>query len=179
MNTLTKMQARILELSIPVPEAGCWLWTGSLTKSGYGNCTVAGHHTGRAHRVSYAAFKEEIPAGMLVCHKCDTRSCVNPDHLFLGTPKDNIQDALRKGRLKPPPSIGRFQPGRSNSSIANKLTPNDVRIIRGLKGEALTMTEIGRRFGVGRGVIRDVWNRRTWGWVDADARELQSAREVA
>ena len=180
MNAPSTIQARLLALSIPVPEAGCWLWTGSLSKSGYGHFTVAGRHTRRAHRVSYAAFKGEIPEGMLVCHRCDTPSCINPDHLFLGTPKENICDAARKGRLKPPPSSGRLQPGRGNSPIANKLTPDDVRVIRALKGCGLTMTEIGRRFGVSRTAISSIWNGRCWGWVDSTKpRELRTAQGFA
>ena len=88
---------RLLSLSIPVPEAGCWLWLASRYRCGYGQVSWK-RKTTAAHRASYTAFVGEIPSGMFVCHKCDTRSCINPDHLFLGTAKDNSDDMIAKGR---------------------------------------------------------------------------------
>lgn len=88
---------RILENSIPVTETGCWLWQ-RIGAQGYGRIKVAGK-TSSAHRKSWEAFHGPIPEGKQVCHKCDTRSCVNPDHLFLGSPWDNTRDAHAKGRL--------------------------------------------------------------------------------
>lgn len=78
------------------PNTGCWLWLGSL-RSGYGRVSVQrrGYF---AHRVSYEMHKGEIPSGAIVCHSCDTPICVNPDHLFCGTQRDNISDAIAKGR---------------------------------------------------------------------------------
>lgn len=94
--------ARILANCIPEPNSGCWLWTAATDRAGYGVTGYAkgGSHTHRAHRVSYEAFIGLIPEGMLVCHKCDTPGCVNPDHLFVGTPLDNMLDKARKGRVK-------------------------------------------------------------------------------
>lgn len=88
---------RIEEFSIPVPESGCWLWTRHLAEGGYGSFGEGGKHH-RAHRIAYEVYVGPIPEGMFVCHKCDTRSCCNPDHLFLGTQSDNIKDMYRKGR---------------------------------------------------------------------------------
>ncbi len=77
----------------------CWLWTaGSRGKTGYGAFKLNGKVID-AHRVSYTIHKGDIPIGMYVCHSCDNRKCVNPEHLFLGTAKDNHQDAVDKGKV--------------------------------------------------------------------------------
>jgi hypothetical protein len=97
----------------------CWEWqAGSRGKTGYGAFRYKSKVID-AHRMSYTLFKGPIPEGMLVCHTCDNRKCVNPDHLFIGTFKDNYQDAYKKGRISPPkneylrkhPSLGAYRRG--------------------------------------------------------------------
>lgn len=85
----------------------CWLWIGSQRKPrGKGGWGAYGHFCPKrgvryfAHRFSWEVNFGPIPDGMLVCHKCDNPTCVRPDHLFIGTQKDNMEDAKRKGRLK-------------------------------------------------------------------------------
>jgi hypothetical protein len=77
---------------------GCWLWTGSAHVRGYGSMKID-YRTVRAHRLSYEMANGPIPAGAVVCHRCDTPACVRPDHLFIGGQSENMLDASAKGRL--------------------------------------------------------------------------------
>lgn len=84
-------------------DAGCWLWKGTRNAGGYGVTWDLQDNGGKryhvgAHRAAYAIIHGECPAGMVVMHTCDVRACVNPDHLRLGTQRDNVQDAVKKGR---------------------------------------------------------------------------------
>ena len=87
----------ILQRSSVDPDTDCWNWDLYKNKGGYGTAMIAGCGY-RAHRLSYAIFKGPVPQGYLICHACDNPSCVNPSHLWAGTPKDNTLDMMRKGR---------------------------------------------------------------------------------
>lgn len=83
--------------SVLVPWSGCRLWLAACTRAGYGLFSFKGKLM-YAHRAAWLVANGELPAGMLVCHRCDIPSCINPDHLFLGTCLDNSRDAVRKDR---------------------------------------------------------------------------------
>lgn len=94
------LQNRIYNRSTPEPNTGCWLYEGSTGNSGYGKLRIGHNKDFSAHRISFLAFKGEIPAKMCVLHKCDVRICVNPNHLFIGTKQDNSRDMVNKNRHK-------------------------------------------------------------------------------
>lgn len=94
-------QVQIERLSVPVPIAGCWIWIGSLVRSGYGQLTHQGKHK-TAHRASFEAFVRPLIPGEWVLHRCDVRACVNPHHLYAGTPIDNRRDMLARSGWEHP-----------------------------------------------------------------------------
>ena len=141
---------RIWEKSMPVPECGCWLWIGNVAKVGYGQL-LTNNKKVYAHRSSYEVFKGPIPKGMMVCHKCDTRSCVNPDHLFLGTASDNSKDMQEKGRS----TIGERNP-------MSKLTLEQVKQIKNMND---TDQNIANLFNVTRSAIALIKNGKRWSYV--------------
>ena len=135
----------------PVPESGCWLWDGVI-KRGYGNIKYKGRPTS-AHRLSYTFYRGKIPDGMCVCHTCDVKSCVNPDHLFIGTHKDNTQDMIRKGRKAP-------TTGELNGQSA--LTVALVREIREASG---TLVDIASKYGIAFQTVSRIKLKQRWGHV--------------
>lgn len=87
---------------------GCWLWQGCRNQDGYGHLLHSKGKVVGAHRLSFTFVHGEIPKGLFVCHTCDVPACVRPSHLFLGTPKDNTQDAARKGKMRGAPRERNF-----------------------------------------------------------------------
>lgn len=97
-DVLRSLRERLLILSIPEPNTGCWLWLGTTVGGGYGRVAETKRVRTLAHRASYAAFVSEIPHGMDILHRCDTPCCINPEHLSPGTHAENMNDMVRKGR---------------------------------------------------------------------------------
>ena len=97
---LRPLAERFMERVQPEPNSGCWLWTGGVAGNGYGYLSLGRRSEGMeyAHRVSYRIHVGMIPNHKMVLHKCDVPNCVNPDHLFLGTQFDNMQDCSKKER---------------------------------------------------------------------------------
>ena len=134
-----------------VPFSGCWVWTGSVTGKGYGHISNKGVDFG-AHRTSWELHRGPIPAGLLVCHRCDVRVCVNPDHLFLGTPQDNVDDCAAKGRLGVT---------SGEDSPKAKLNREKVAEIRATTAW-MSINRQAKKYGVSRSVIRKVLRFQSW-----------------
>lgn len=118
----------------------CWEWQACLNEAGYGMIGVGDKKVERAHRFSYRLHIGEIPNGMFVCHKCDNRKCVNPEHLFLGTNSDNVKDMFDKKRNKKPPSMGGWNICIYDNKIIEmlgKIADTKIAIIAGVSKHAI------------------------------------------
>ena len=140
---------------IRITKSGCWEWIGNPRENGYCRTTYK-RKNWYVHRLSYTAFVGEIPKGMDVCHKCDNRKCCNPNHLFVGTRKDNMEDCKNKGRI-----------AKGFKLPQTKLTEEDKKKIVELAKTGEKYSKIAKIFGVQRqtigkialknGVRRHVW----------------------
>lgn len=119
---------RIMEKVDCQNSSGCWIWTGGLKTGGYGEMWIGSRldesrRKIAVHRATFELFKGEIPNGYLVCHSCDNPSCVNPDHLFVGTQLDNMLDCKSKGRTKKATAThcGKGHPYNKENTIHTKI----------------------------------------------------------
>lgn len=142
---------RFEDYILPEPNSGCWLWADSAgqdDRDGYCRITLPGRRRQRVQRFAYERYRGPIPPGMFVCHTCDVRCCVNPDHLFLGTNAENTADKMRKGR-------------EARGTMVNtvKLTPVQVMEIRHSAEPAIALA---RRYEVWPETIYAIRHRKTW-----------------
>ena len=140
------------DLGVPEPNTGCYLFGGGLFNTGYGRVRWLGKQR-LAHRVSFEAHIGPVLDGLCVCHKCDTKSCINPAHLFLGTQADNNADRVAKGRSAP--AAGSYN-GRA------RLTEEAVERVRALIALGQPQAEIARGLGVSPKTINGIATGRTW-----------------
>lgn len=134
---------------------GCWEWRLSRDKDGYGKVQVFGKYY-KAHRVSWELNNGEIPPGLFVCHKCDNPSCVNPNHLFLGTNSENIKDSFLKGRSN--------QRGANNGAAV--LSEKQVIEIRSrYENERISQRELARQYGITQSAVSTIITGHNWGWL--------------
>jgi hypothetical protein len=117
-----------------IPFAGCWIWLGGTTSTGYGRWMASSKGPGiKAHRLAWALYRGE-PGNPMVCHHCDTPLCVNPDHLFLGNQKANMGDAAKKRRT-----------AQGEGHGSRKLATEDIEQIR---ASSATNKDLARQYGV-------------------------------
>lgn len=142
---------------------GCWLWTGAKDECGYGVITEGGRRgrgfPGKAfktHRLSWSFAYGEIPSGMSVLHKCDTPACVRPDHLFLGTQRENVADCVGKGR-------NRGATGTKNCKA--KLREDEVQEIRFRVARGESIPACARAFGIDRGTAWRIVRYKMWAHI--------------
>lgn len=122
----------------------CWLWTGMINKSGYGRLSSVNKRYELAHRLSYKIFKGPVSDDLFVCHTCDIPLCINPEHLWIGTHRENVADRIDKER--------------DNS----KLKSFDVYQIRELYKKGERAIKIAEKFNINVRTIYCIVNRKTW-----------------
>lgn len=141
--TIYPIKDRLLSMSKLQPT-GCIEWQGSL-RNGYGRMIVGSRTDGTrktvsAHRAAYEAYFGAVPAGMMVCHRCDNPKCINAEHLFLGSRQDNVDDREAKGR----------------NNHKRRLSENEVDFIRSNRG-IIRSKELATRFKVSYHTIKHIW----------------------
>lgn len=131
----------------------CWFWTAYKAGGGYGRFGVSAKVSPQpAHRISWMLAYGEVPDGFCVLHKCDNPSCVRPDHLFLGTLKDNSQDMVRKGRDR----------SQGSKNLMSKLNEKQVLEIRRLSKSGTKGKDLAENYGVTTAMISGIINRKSW-----------------
>lgn len=149
------LKCTIINNTCKDPETGCWNWTGQISRYGYAYISDGAGRALTASRVSYEEFNGPLGVGMLACHKCDNRRCVNPDHLFAGTQQDNVLDMYAKGRRRE-----KWLQGSKHQN--SKLKEKDVLYIRKQAKGRKEIIAMAEKFSVTPGTIYQIVQRKTW-----------------
>lgn len=144
--------SRLLQ-SVAMGASDCWYWNGFIDDLGYGRTAIMGES--KAHRASYRIFRGGIPVGLKVLHSCDTRCCVNPDHLRLGTQAENVADMMGRGRNRTVAKSGEDNP-------MAKATTEMVSAIRRDAANGERQVTIARRYGLSPMSISRIVRRKSW-----------------
>lgn len=144
----------------------CWEWNGGKFNTGYGAFKLRRKQY-RAHRLSFEIHKHVLEPNELACHHCDNRVCVNPDHLFKGTQKENLEDAVRKGRMmsgdRHTSRTCRASRPRGEKHKCHKITSEQVLLIREMYASGnFTLRKLGLEFGITATAILFIVKRKTW-----------------
>ncbi len=153
-STKRTVVARFAEKVSPEPNTGCWLWTARCDDKGYGRLKVHNRPCA-AHRVSWEIHRGPVPLGRFVLHRCDTPTCVNPGHLFLGTHRENMRDMVAKGRSSSANRRGEGNPGA-------KLTKERVAELRAARAAGLSHRKLAARFEISTGQVHNVLTGKCW-----------------
>lgn len=148
--------------------SGCWEWTGCSRGNGYG-CMKVGSKLIDTHRLSFLVFKGAIPDGLLVCHTCDNKKCINPDHLFTGTHQDNYDDSIKKGRASAHSLENRLKIREHGRRVALAyILGNNSTLISNIRADLMldiSGADIGRKYGVSKFVVSRIKNNKAWQWI--------------
>lgn len=148
------------------PELGpCWQWTGCVVarygQVSLGHPSTPGSKRWKSHRFSWELHHGPVPDGLVVRHRCDNCLCVNPAHLELGTQKQNVHDGIRRGRR--------------NAWGIQKLSPDDVRVIRAQLARRIPQKDIASAFGIARNTVSQIATGKTWSHLDGSVGARQAS----
>ena len=147
------LRDRIEANIMPVPFSGCWIWMGACYRFGHGQIVYLKKHLA-AHRAAWVVFRGAIPEGKHVLHKCNVPSCVNPDHLYIGSDLENCRDRIETGtQANPPHSFGEDHPSA-------KLTLAQAREIKFSRG--IPHKDLMQKFGISTATISAIRCGKNW-----------------
>lgn len=169
------IEERLLSHTEECKFTGCWNCNYATDSDGYTSMRILGKSE-KSHRAAYQLWKGRIPLGMLVCHTCDNPRCINPEHLWLGTPRDNMEDKVRKGRQSKVGNRGNVRGDKNGSRThpgshlgerngRSRLTEEGVRYIRMWALEGFSRKKIAEVFDISYAQVGFVIRATAWGHV--------------